>query len=296
MQQNDLLSRLLFSQNIYEELTLLDSQGQEVLRLSRLDVVFASSLDSRAGADEYEKPKAKGDIYYSSVQFNEKTGDPFMTIALPIFDIHSGQFSGVLAANFRFKTVWDFMTTVEASGGQVVYVVSEIDNRVVAHRNPSVVLQGTRFHPPHQDGLPLGLAGTDVILAIDHIKLGDQKFGVVAEKPWSEALALAITNVYVIMAAIIIALVIAGGLSLLVARQIVRPIGALATSARAISAGDLSQEVTVTQLVSNVLEQHSPPETVTVTTKLDPDSPLIWVDSQHIGQVLTNLVTNAYHA
>lgn len=55
-------------------------------------------------------------------------------------------------------------------------------------------------------------------------------------------------------------------------------------------------EVTVSELVATVLERQTPPDGVDVTTQIPTDLPPVFVDPQQIGQVLINLVTNAYEA
>lgn len=56
------------------------------------------------------------------------------------------------------------------------------------------------------------------------------------------------------------------------------------------------EEITVRDLVTQVLDRQPPPEEVKVTTKIAPDLPPLFVDPQQISQVLVNLVTNAYDA
>ncbi|GEM_PF-1223652 len=56
------------------------------------------------------------------------------------------------------------------------------------------------------------------------------------------------------------------------------------------------EEIAVSALVTQVLEKQPPPEGVEVTTQIAPDLPAVYVDPRQIGQVLTNLVTNAYQA
>jgi serine phosphatase RsbU (regulator of sigma subunit) len=243
-QQTSLLDGLLAYQDVYEELSLFDSQGQELIRLSRLYTTTPDEPGSRAGADEFERPRASGEVYYSSAQYDPVHGEPFMTIAVPLVDLQSGEFIGVLAANFRFKKVWDLLAEARVEGGGLVYVV-DAEGRVIAHKNPTVVLQDARFTLPERDGFYAGLDGTEVALASARIQLGEQAFDIVAELPASEALALAIATVYVASAAILVALAVAGVLSLLAARQIVRPIEALSGTAQAISGGDLGRQVLV---------------------------------------------------
>ncbi len=246
-EQTNLLSGLLFYQDVYDELTLLDNQGQEQIHLSLLETITPDQLGNRSGTAEFNKT-AGGETYFSSVEFNEETGEPFMTIAVPLFDAHSGEFDGAIVAKFRFKTVWDIIKRAHfwVTGSNNIYIVSEVDNTVIAHRDPEVVLQKTKFTLPHVTGFYTGLDGTEVTLAIVHIILGNQEFDIAAEVPASEALALAINTVYVTIGAIIITLLIASVLGFLAARQIVNPIRLLAATTRIISAGDLSQQVEIT--------------------------------------------------
>ncbi len=56
------------------------------------------------------------------------------------------------------------------------------------------------------------------------------------------------------------------------------------------------EEIAVSDLVSQVLERRPPPEDVEVVTQIPADLPPVFVDPRQIGQVLGNLVTNAYQA
>lgn len=56
------------------------------------------------------------------------------------------------------------------------------------------------------------------------------------------------------------------------------------------------ESITVMELTSKVLEDHPPPKKIKLTTKVSPDLPPVYVDPRQIGQVLTNLVSNAYQA
>ncbi|MBN1580233.1 MAG: cache domain-containing protein, partial [Anaerolineae bacterium] len=214
------LSALLSYRDVYEELALVDGQGRETFRISRLETFAPEALGSRLGTDAFEQPKATGEIFYGPVQFDEVTGEPFMTIALPLVDLRSGQFEGVLVADFRFKTVWDLMAGARVSGSGVVYVIDAQD-RVIAHRNPSVVLRGTEFKLPAQDAFTTGLGGSPAVIAFDRIELGDQRFSVVAEQPRREALSLAYNTIAINVGVIVLVAVLGGGVGLWIAGQIV---------------------------------------------------------------------------
>jgi signal transduction histidine kinase len=56
------------------------------------------------------------------------------------------------------------------------------------------------------------------------------------------------------------------------------------------------EEIEVGELIAQVLEKRPPPENVKISTEIPSDVPPLFVDPQQIGQVLFNLVTNAYQA
>ncbi len=56
------------------------------------------------------------------------------------------------------------------------------------------------------------------------------------------------------------------------------------------------EDIALSELVAQVLEKQRAPENVEVTTTIPPDLTPVFVDGRQIGQVLVNLVTNAYQA
>jgi methyl-accepting chemotaxis protein len=245
-QRADMLSGMLaYRQNVYKELILLDGRGHQEIHMSLAERFAPAELVSWSGVDEYEIPGASGEVYFSSVSVDDETGEPLMTISLPLTDLRSGDLTGVLVARFRFKTVFDLMSTSQVGTGDTVYLVDD-RKRVIAHQDPSVVLRGTRFAPPTEDGFHRGLDGTRVALAIASIGLHEQTFTVVAEQPTSTALALAFSAVTITAGVIAASLAVAGVAGVLVARRIVRPVEALAAAAQGIREGDLSRQAQVT--------------------------------------------------
>ena len=243
-EQRSLLSALLVSQSNYEDLILLDAQGQEQLYLSRLSVASAENLANRAGTLEFETPKETGQTYFSSVEFVERTGEPNMVISVPLFDLQTGDFVGVVVATLRFKPIWDLMAATEMIGSGIVYMV-DADNRVIAHPNPTIVLQETKTILPAEDQFTTGLDSTEVALAYAPISLNGQTFEVVAEQQSSEALALAQSSALITTVAIVVAVIVSGLLGVAAASQITRPINQLANTAQTISTGDLSRKAIV---------------------------------------------------
>ena len=81
----------------------------------------------------------------------------------------------------RIKKIRNLIADVRVSPGQSVYIV-DAQNKVIAHRNPSVVLRGTSFEVPDQDGLQPGLSGADTVLAVETARFGEQEFNIVVEQ------------------------------------------------------------------------------------------------------------------
>ena len=67
-----------------------------------------------------------------------------------------------------------------------VYVMDQ-SGRVIAHRNPSIVLSNTTTQLPEADGISTGLADSDVIIASQQTQFGDQLLTIVAEHDLANA-------------------------------------------------------------------------------------------------------------
>jgi methyl-accepting chemotaxis protein len=239
--QQSILSELLSYQSAFEELILLDSQGQEHVRVSRSGF---PALGSRAQADEFTIPQTTGQSYYSPIRFAETSMEPLMTMSVPLLNLRTGQAEGVLVAEVRIKEIWDLIAAIRVEPGQTVYIM-DAQNRVVAHGNRSVVLRNTTFEVPAQSGVRPGLSNSSVVLAVAQVLLGKQQLNVVSEQTVSQALAPAISLVLITAILIVAALAISSGLGFVVVRQIIQPIQTLATTARMISAGELALQVQV---------------------------------------------------
>ncbi|MCB8965671.1 MAG: GAF domain-containing protein [Ardenticatenaceae bacterium] len=239
-----ILSGLLATQNTYDELSLVDANGKEKLSVNRLGTRLNTQRDY-ANSPEFENPQASGETYFSPVQFDDETGEPFMTISLPTYDLRSGAFSGILRADIRFKPVWDLMSNADTPGSGIVYVVND-HNEIVAHRDPTVVLGTTLFAVPEINGFYPGLESDNAAIAVVADYFGDEVLYTVAELPGDEAIALAGENLFLTVGILVATLGVAIFLSFLAVRQIVRPIEGMAATAQAVSDGDLSQRVIVT--------------------------------------------------
>jgi signal transduction histidine kinase len=242
--QRVVLNNLLAHQQLYLELALLDSQGQEQIRLSRLQVFGQNDLVSRAPNPEFVEAM-QGNDYFSPIYLGEAEREPLITIALPVFAPFSEDVRYVLVADFRFRTVWDLIAARNLGSEDDLYVLNAA-GQVIAHRDPAVVFAGTTMHLPAKDGRAEGLSGQDVIFARDTVQFGNEQLTVVAEESVSKALALAYNVLYVAGVVTAGALVIAVILVFLTVRRVVRPIERLSRVAREIQGGNLALRAEVT--------------------------------------------------
>ena len=243
-QRQVLLSLLYSSNKFFEEIALLDTVGVEMVNVSRHRNVGPTDLRNRADTPEYREVVSTRKTYFGGVHFDAQTSEPYMLIAKPISDLRTGLVVNVLVAEARLKRIWELIMDVHLGLGENVYIVDKT-GRVVAHRNPAVVLAGTRRDMPMRDGLGRGLEGSWAVIAHESIDLGGQEFIVVAERLASNALSLAVNAVIMLVAVIAASLCVAVVLAVFAVRRIVRPIQVLASTANAVRGGELDLRATV---------------------------------------------------
>lgn len=241
-EQQIILSSLLNQEITFDKVFLLNNEGQEIAGIARTYAIADIDLVSRATAPEFTVPATERTTFYSSIRIDDFTGEPLVTVALPIENIRTGLVDGVLVADLRLLGAQNIVSA-EISNlqkGTSLYLIDPT-NQVIAHNDPSIALRGLSFAAPTQDTIQSGLSGESAVLATDQIQLGDQTFTIVAETPTSEALALAYNTVIFTAGLVVVALIVSVIAALWMVNQIVKPIATLATTAHAIQAGDFSQ-------------------------------------------------------
>jgi GAF domain-containing protein/HAMP domain-containing protein len=243
-QQLSLLLRTISSGNyndFYDELTLLNQNGQEIVRLSPQEIVANTDLVSRTDQDVFTQPASSRSTYYSLPALDPDTGKAFIMIAIPLYLPRSTTLNSVLVARIKIEALSNILGDTRAGENQTVYLTDASGN-VLAHQDRTLDLRGKQIQLPTTTTTQTGLAGDNVIMATDRILLGSQTLQLVAEKPVSVALEIANTIMITIAIVILLALVIAGLVGYFAVRQIVVPIEDLASLAGRIAKGDLSQK------------------------------------------------------
>ncbi|HSO13345.1 MAG TPA: GAF domain-containing protein [Anaerolineales bacterium] len=227
--------------DFYDELSLLDPNGQEIIRLSPQEIVANTELINRSEQDEFKQPVTNRSIYYGPVTIDPNTGKAFITISIPLYVSRSTILSNVLIAKIRIDAIGNILRTARVGENQTIYL-TDAGGNILTHQDRMFDVNGRWIQLPGSAATQNGLNGESVILAPNKIQLGDQTLYVVAEKPEAVALEIANTIMITITVVILFALAIAGIMGYLAVWQIVVPIENLASLAGRIAEGDLTQK------------------------------------------------------
>ena len=226
--------------DFYDELTLLDQNGQEIVRLSAQEIVANTDLVNRAEQDVFTQTISSRSTYYSPPTVDLGTGKAFIMIAIPLYLPRSTTLNSILVARIKIDAFGNTLGDTRAGENQTIYL-TDANGNVLAHQDRTLDLRNKQIQLPGTTTTQIGLAGENVIRATDRILLGNQTLYLIAEKPVSVALEIAKTIIFTITIVILLALVIAGVVGYFAVRQIVVPIEDLASLAGRIADGDLSQ-------------------------------------------------------
>jgi two-component system, NtrC family, sensor kinase len=247
------LIRLLRQAPAIADVTFIDGNGREQLRLSRLEPDRIGG-----GADLSADPRfvrAVADrVWYGPVEF-KRGSEPYMTLSIA----HAGRQPGVTSASVNLKLIWDVVTDIRIGEAGYAYVTDSA-GRLVAHPDMSLVLRGTDLsHLPQvahavreamgdgggvTPGTVTSPDGRAVLSA--HASIPKLGWLVFVDLPRREILAPVLTMAYQTMvllgASVLFALLLGGWL----ARRMVVPIRQLQAGAQRLGEGDLGQRIPVT--------------------------------------------------
>jgi signal transduction histidine kinase len=235
------------------EISHLDAQGREQLKVSRLQMDVAGS-----GIDYSQEPKfleAKaGKIYHGPVYFR-KESEPYMTIAMA----GSGKDAGVTVAEVNLKFIWDVVSQIKIGKAGHAFVVDG-QGVLIAHPDISLVLQKTTFagldqvkaalaappvsgEPRSQVAIARDLKNRRVMTA--YATITPLRWSVFVEQPLEEAFASLNASIQRTILLLVAGVVLSVLASLVLARRMVTPIQALQAGAARIGAGELDQRIDV---------------------------------------------------
>ena len=250
--RDEALAGLLFHKSeahgsLFAHMALLDPGGQVLGCASpQGDCPESDDFKQRIDLKEVLNALSSRPNFAGPVFFDPVSGSPRMIVALPLHEIRSGRLWSILCAEVRLKELWQLVDWMP-QGVHVKTYLLDRQNRVIAHPDPSVVLRGTRFEAPFDPGVTRGLAGGKVVMASAPIIFGGQSFRVVIERPLDEVLAATRRLAWLLGGLVMAAVALVVAMGLWTQRHIVRPIEAVAQSARRLGGGDLSRRIDQTR-------------------------------------------------
>jgi signal transduction histidine kinase len=253
--------RLLRQAPAITELSFIDGQGKEQLKVSRLEPDSVGS-----GKDFSQDPRfveaVANKTWFGPVEFR-RGSEPYMTIAVA----HVGRQPGVTVADVNLKLVWDVITAIHVGEKGYAYVLDD-RGRLIAHPDLSLVLRDTDMSQlpqvkqalqnttPNEQNAPMMVAtrvgmaeiarsldGASVLTA--YAVAPRANWIVFVQSPLSEALAPVYRSLLQTLALLGLGLFLALIVGGLLARRMVVPIRRLQRGAEQLGAGDLSQRLDI---------------------------------------------------
>ena len=243
--------RLLRQVPAISELSQLDANGREKLRVSRFAVDAVGSNADFSKDPNFVNAMANK-FYYGPVYFRRES-EPYMTLSLAA----AFPYGGVSVAEINLKFIWDLVSQIKVGQAGRAYVV-DTQGRLIAHPDISLVLRNTDLS---------GLAQVQAALAIDGATQRDPMqaakdihgrgvlttYASIPLLGWLVFVELPVEEAYRPLYATIgrmaLLLLAALGLAFLagmfLARTMVGPIQALRAGAARIGSGDLSQRISI---------------------------------------------------
>lgn len=247
LQLNEALSLLLFHKDdkhgdLFTQILIKSPEGGILGCASPLG--HCRGLETLVGtvSGEMLSRLSSGQTWVGPVRFDNDAGEPRMLIALPVRDVRSGRLWAILLVDIRLKEIWNVINRVKRDIKGEVYIL-DVNNRIIAHPDPSVVLKGTRFEVPSKAGITTGFSGNEVVMAVQAIDFENLSFRVVTERSLKEVLESTLNLLWKLGAILLLALAGVVIMGAWTQRQIVRPIEYLVKKAGEIGGGDLDQRL-----------------------------------------------------
>jgi signal transduction histidine kinase len=255
--------KLLRQQPAITEVSHLDANGREQLKVSRLAMDTIGSGTDFSGDPRFIEPK-KGNTWFGPVYFRKDT-EPYMMIAIP----EARDRPGVTVVDINLKFIWDVVSKIRIGQSGLAYVVDE-KGFLIAHPDISLVLKKVDLSslPQVREALAakpdapwvepanaLNLDSQPVLSAyatLAEVTRRDTSkpttaagWRVFVEEPVGEVMAPLYGTILrtglLILAGAAISLVV----SLVLARRMVEPVRALQRGADQIGKGDLTSRIEV---------------------------------------------------
>jgi methyl-accepting chemotaxis protein len=249
------LGTLLGIEPAFRQLLLVNVQGQELVRVSRISKSLSAQLMDYDKDELFSKLSQK-ETYVSSIYIDSITSEPMIVMAVPATDVF-GDFTGVLVAEVNLKFMWDLIAELRIGDKGTAYVVNK-QGDLIAFHDVSRVLRGENLirlkkvagfvksdeliYESTAD-ISKGIEGTYVVANYAH--LGEPDWAVVVELPVEEAFETVIYGVGLSFAIIILSSILAIIVGIYLSKRITEPITVLRDTALKIGRGKLDTKIEV---------------------------------------------------
>ena len=254
-EQKLVLDKLLGIEPAFRQLILLGTQGQEMVRISRLSSAVPIRLTDEISGDLFSKVE-QGGTYISSVYIDEATSEPMVIMGVPVTNVF-GDLKGTLVAEVNLKFMWDLVDSIKIGDSGVAYVIDR-QGRLIAFGDISRVLKGERLtyldevneftdgnehvHESRAE-TSVGIKGIDVVTT--HVHLENPDWAVVVELPVQEAYQSVTQGIIVSASIMLLSLVLAIVAGIYLSKRITKPIIGLRDAAIKIGQGELDTKIDV---------------------------------------------------
>ena len=246
---------LFLRQRAISALTYLDATGKECVRAYSFEINQVDSRTcgtDRSSSEEFRRARAE-QRYFGSVTLSQRDGRPHMLIA--VAEAAPGE--GVIVADVDLGSVIDAIRRAQIGTAGYAYAV-DAGGQVIAHTtNISLVLADTNLGALPQVHAALASAatahgvvtngrdpqGTEVLSAFESVD--PPGWRVFVEEPLSEAFAPIEAAIWRTVLLLVVFLLVAIATSVLLARNLVRPIESIQVAAAKIGSGSLDQRIEV---------------------------------------------------
>ena len=136
-EQRLLTSLLAKNDGSFTDVSIIDAQGMEVLKVSDRRVYFPSDLSDQSKSAKFNKA-IKGENYISRVYTSDKS-QPYVTLAIPFWGPEQSVV-GLASAEADLSFLWEAIGEIRFGTAGYAYLVDQKGN-LIAHKDPMLVLQ-----------------------------------------------------------------------------------------------------------------------------------------------------------
>jgi GAF domain-containing protein/HAMP domain-containing protein len=255
-QQAELLEILFGYEGMFQGVSLVDGDGDELAKVSRFETYSLEDFTSLQEVAPFRRA-LEGQVYVDAeARLMPYATFPAVLVAVPIKPRAGTERRGVLMADVSLEGMWDAVAQVEVGETGYAYIVDRDTGVLVAHSNPDRYLE---LRGLSLDEVPIvrqvmegeadfqhqyrGLEGTRVVGAASG--LPGTNWTLIVELPTGEALADVRQMLYLLGILIVLGAVAAGSLGLVVPRLVVQPLMTLREGVQEIGEGHLDRIIRV---------------------------------------------------